>query len=129
MAKNLYIHTIYKNGKYNLEVWEDVKVTRDTKRIVTKRNADYRLSHGNYKHSEMLEMINVSRYDIDITTRKKIPTSVEYITFNDGDIDNKIKSQMIEIFIDIRLKQIEELENKKNDILQEITALKESISR
>ena len=56
--KNLYIHTLNNSGNIHTKVWEDVKITRDKGLIVTKRDSNYNISHGNYKQEENLNKVN-----------------------------------------------------------------------
>ena len=87
--KSLYIYTMDRDGKLNREVWEDVKITRDKGFIVTKRDSEYRLSHGSYKDKDFLNIV-----------RQYSSCSTEYISFEVSEITQEIKEQMIEPFID-----------------------------
>lgn len=108
MAKNLYIHTIDKDGNYKKETWKDVKITRDKCQIVKKRSADYNLSMGIYKEKEMLDVINSQRRGYP----KSELSYVEFISFDKDILNRDDVSEMCMFFIDeLNIHKIE-LENE-----------------
>lgn len=108
MAKNLYIHKIYKDCNYTKEIWEDVKITRDEGRIVKKRGADYNLKMGVYKNKEMLDVIR----PIKTGYPKSELSYVEFITFDKDILSQDDISEMCMFFIDeLNINKIE-LENE-----------------
>lgn len=116
MAKNLYIHTIDKDGNYTKEIWEDVKTTRDKGQIVEKRGADYNLKMGVYKNKEMLDAINPQKRGYP----KSELSYVEFISFDKDILNQDDVSEMCMFFID-------ELNTHKIELENEITKLDERI--
>lgn len=57
MAKDLFIFTLNSKGEFKRVKWEDVIEQRSTGKITTKRNRDYRLSHGEYINKSDLDKI------------------------------------------------------------------------
>lgn len=108
MAKNLYVHKIYKDGNYTKEIWEDVKTTRDKGQIVEKRGADYNLKMGVYKNKEMLDVI----HPIKTGYPKSELSYVEFISFDKDILNQDDVSEMCMFFIDeLNIHKIE-LENE-----------------
>jgi len=95
MAKNLYIHKIYKSGAYTKEIWEDVKVTRDKGQIVEKRSADYNLRMGVYKLKDMLDEIN----PIFIGYPESELSYVEMISFEEDTLNQENLVEICMLFI------------------------------
>jgi hypothetical protein len=110
-VKNLYIYTFYENGIFDKKILEDVKITRGEGKIVTKRDSEYKLSHGNYKYKDNLNKV------IRVST-----ITSEYISLEDLEITQQLKEILIQPFIDelqekkeIIQKRIEQLEKFKDE--------------
>lgn len=120
MAKNLYIHTIDKDGKYKKEIWKDVKVTRDKGQIVRKREANYYLSMGRYKKKEMLDIINPCCLGYPVCKL----SYVEMISFDKEILDKDDIIKICSFFIDDLNKDKIKLENEISEIDNKIHLFK-----
>lgn len=110
--KNLYIYTLDKYGNIEKEVWEDVKVTREDKKIVTKRSAAYRLSHGNYKYEKDLEVVRCITRGFPVSLVER----TEYFSFNLENITLEVLELLKAPFLEHYSKQQEDLRKQIDDL-------------
>ena len=114
--KNLYIHTLNDSGNIHIKIWNDVKITRDKGLIVTKRDADFNISHGNYRYNIDLNKIKTISEGY-MSSLKTVRT--EYITFEEIKLTDDVKKQMREPFI-------EKYNNEINELKKQILELEEN---
>lgn len=112
MARNLNIYKLDCTGKLSQEMWKDVVAKRDSGRLVEKRNMNYKLGRGKYKHKEDLDAIKDCVFLHDFSNGINITGYLEYITF--GEITGEVIKEM---YIRLYSKKASALESYLNSLV------------